>query len=130
MYPSYVHYFSATYVLYTKKKKKSLKKRENCGGNGNPSVNKENSSCRFFHVMIGALQGAPPPPFLFLFYFLLFLSLFFFLVEGKGGRRGTQRRFEHRHSVYIYQNFFAFDRAIAIKMCSCNRCGLHCLFFV
>lgn len=41
-----------------------------------PSVNKENSSCRFFHVMIGASAGAPPI-FLFLCYFLLsFLSRF------------------------------------------------------
>lgn len=48
-------------------------------------------------------------------------------MEGKGCRRGTQRRFEHRHSVYIYQNFFAFDRAIAIKMCSCNHRRLSSL---
>lgn len=77
------------------------------------------------------LGRCPPPPF-FLFYFLLsfFLSLILFSSwREKGARRGTQRRFEHRHSVYIYQNFFAFDRAIAIKMCSCNRRGLSCLFF-
>lgn len=67
-------------LLYTKKKKKSFTKtREKCGGNGNPPVNNENSSCRFFHVMIGASAGAP--------FFVLFPSLsfsLFFLVEGKG----------------------------------------------
>lgn len=78
--------------------------------------------------MNGASAGARPPFFVLVLFPSLFLSLFFFLVEGKGGRRGTQRRFEHRHSVYIYQNFFAFDRAIAIKMCSCNRCGLKLSF--
>lgn len=83
VYPSYVHYFSATYVLYTKKKKKkSLKKRANCGGNGNPpSVNKENSSCRFFHVLIGAAAGAP--------FFVLFPSLSFSLVFPRGGKGGV-----------------------------------------
>lgn len=134
MYPSYVHYFSATLCpIY----KKDEIKRENCGGNGNPSVNKENSSCRFFHVLIGASQGVPPPPlflfFLFLFCFIsfsLFLFSFFSSWREKGGRRGTQRQFEHRHSVYIYQNFFAFDRAIAIKMCSCNCRGLSSVFFL
>lgn len=34
VYPSYVHYFSATYVLYTKKKKKKSLKKEKTGGNG------------------------------------------------------------------------------------------------
>lgn len=50
VYPSYVHYFPATYVLLRKSRKKVFKKmRENCGGNGNPPpVNKEDSSCRFF----------------------------------------------------------------------------------
>lgn len=83
-----------------------------------------------FFMLWSAPQQVPAPPFfLFLFYFLLSFSLFLFfsLWREKGGRRGTQRRFEHRHSVYIYQNFFAFDRAIAIKMCSCNHCGLGCL---
>lgn len=58
--------------------------RESSGGNENPPpVNKEDSSCRFFHVMIGASAGAP---------FLFFPSLFLFFPRGgKGGRRGTQR---------------------------------------
>lgn len=75
--------------------------------------------------MTGASQGALPP-----FFVLISFSFFLFIFPcgGKGGRRGTQRRFEHRHSVYIYQNFFAFDRAIAIKMCSCNCGGLGLSF--
>ena len=56
-----------------------------------PSVNTENSSCRFFHVMIGASAGARPPLFLFLFYFLLSFSLFFFFFFffPRGGKRGV-----------------------------------------
>lgn len=52
------------------------------------------------------------------------MSLLFPRGEKRGVGGGTRRRFEHRHSVYIYQNFFAFDRAIAIKMCSCSCPGL------
>lgn len=108
-------------------------KKEKTGGNGNSSVNKENSSCCFFHVLIGASQGAPPLS-LFLFFvlfpFLFLCSLLHSSRREKEGRRGTQRQFEHRHSVYIYQNFFAFDRAIAIKMCSCNCGGLGNDFFL
>lgn len=41
-------FFSDVRPIYEKKK---IKKKENCGGNGiPPRVNKENSSCRFFHV--------------------------------------------------------------------------------
>lgn len=60
-------------------------------------------------------------------FFFMFFLLSFFLVEGKRGRKRTRRWLKHRHSVYIYQNFFAFNRAIAIKMCSCNYCSLRCL---
>lgn len=94
-----------------------------------PSVNTEKLKLSLFSCYDRRLSRCPPP---FFFVFVLFPSFFlsFFVFSSwreKGGRRGTQRRFEHRHSVYIYQNFFAFDRAIAIKMCSCNHCGLGCL---
>lgn len=83
-----MHYFSATLCpIY----KKDEKKKENFGENGNPSVNKENSSCRFFHVLIGASQGVPPPPALYfcsLFHFLFFFLFSLFLMEGKGGQEG------------------------------------------
>lgn len=65
----------------------------------------------------------------FLFNFLFSLSLLFTCGGKRGVEGGSRRRFEHRHSVYIYQNFFAFDRAIAIKMCSCSRPCLGCLPF-
>lgn len=57
--------------------------------------------------MIGATEGAA--------IFFPFIIFFSFLMVGRGVRRGTRGGFEHRHSVYIYQNFFAFNRAIAIK---------------
>lgn len=61
--------------------------------------------------MIGATEGGA-----IFFFFLFVYNFLFFPHGGKGGvRRGTRRGFEHRHSVYIYQNFFAFNRAIAIK---------------
>lgn len=75
--------------------------------------------------MIAPRQVPPSPG---LFHFLLFLSLCF-PRGGNGGGRGTQRLFEHRHSVYIYQNFFAFDRAIAIK-CVHVTAALCALFSV
>lgn len=46
-------------------------------------------------------------------YFLFVFNVLFFPHRGKPS--GIERWFEHRHSVYIYQNFFAFNRAIAIK---------------
>lgn len=79
----------------------------------------------FFSCSNWYLSRCPIPRFIFIFFsvFLLFVSPW----REKGGRRGTQTQFEHRHSVYIYQNFFALDRAIAIKMCSCNDPCL-CIF--
>lgn len=74
--------------------------------------------------MIGAWQVPRPLAHYFFFNFLFSLSLLFPCGEKRGVGGGTRRRFEHRHSVYIYQNFFAFDRAIAIKMCSCSCPGL------
>lgn len=76
--------------------------------------------------MIAALQ-VPRRLAHYFFNFLFLLSLLFPRVGKRGVGGGTRRRFEHRHSVYIYQNFFAFDRAIAIKMCSCSCPGLGCL---
>lgn len=101
-----------------------FREKERTGGNP-PCVNKENLSCCFFFMLWLVPGRCPAPsPIIFFFNFLFSLSLLFPRGEKRGVGGGTRRRFEHRHSVYIYQNFFAFDRAIAIKMCSCSCPGL------
>lgn len=67
-----------------KSRKRVLKKGET-GGNGNPpSVNKENSSCRFFSCYDRRLGRCPP---LFCFCFISF-SLSFSLFFPRGGKGG------------------------------------------
>jgi hypothetical protein len=71
------------------------------------------------HVLKIALVTIAHTSTFFSFYsFTCLLFFSFSLAEGK------LRLFEH--SVYIYQNFFAFDRAIAIKMCSCTCVCVCC----
>lgn len=90
MYPSYVHYFSATYVLYTKKTKKELKKKKSrektVVESGNPPpVNKEKLELLLFSCYDRRLGRCPRPSlFLFLFYFLLSFFLSVFPRGGKG----------------------------------------------